>query len=143
MTAGRAATAAGVATAAASPTAATGPAAAKPIQGEAAATTPDADQTRGDAGVHGFWQRGRPCVFDIRITDTDCRPYHNKAWSRVLADHKREKKGKYLQACHARRKDFTPLLYSVDGVQGHGREANMAEKQLASHLAQKWHKPLE
>ena len=33
-------------------------------------------------------------------------------------------------------KDFTPLVYSVDGVAG--REARNAEKRLATHLAAKW-----
>ncbi len=34
------------------------------------------------------------------------------------------------------RKDFTPLVYSADGVAG--REARNAEKRLATHLAAKW-----
>ncbi len=36
------------------------------------------------------------------------------------------------------RKDFTPLVYSVDGITGH--EARDAEKRLATHLAAKWKK---
>jgi len=36
------------------------------------------------------------------------------------------------------RKDFTPLVYSVDGITG--REAKNAEKHLAYHLSEKWHK---
>ena len=38
------------------------------------------------------------------------------------------------------RKDFTPLVYSVNGIAG--REAKNAEKRLAYHLSKKWHKPL-
>ena len=38
------------------------------------------------------------------------------------------------------RKDFTPLVYSVDGITG--REAENAEKRLAYHLLEKWHKQL-
>jgi hypothetical protein len=38
------------------------------------------------------------------------------------------------------RKDFTPLVYSVDGIAG--REVKNAEKCLAYHLSEKWHKPL-
>ncbi len=37
-------------------------------------------------------------------------------------------------------KDFTPLVYSVDGITG--REAKNAEKHLTYHLLEKWHKPL-
>ena len=42
--------------------------------------------------------------------------------------------------CLEMRKDFTPLVYSVDGIAG--REAKNAEKRLACHLLEKWHKQL-
>jgi hypothetical protein len=58
---------------------------------------------------------------------------------KVLADQEQEKKNKYLATCHELRKDFTPLVYSVDGMAG--REAKMMEKRLASYLANKWHRP--
>jgi hypothetical protein len=35
--------------------------------------------------------------------------------------------------------DFTPLVYSVDGIVG--REAKNVEKHLAYTLSKKWHKP--
>ncbi len=38
------------------------------------------------------------------------------------------------------RKDFTPLVNSVNGIAG--REAKNAEKRLMYHLSEKWHKPL-
>jgi hypothetical protein len=38
------------------------------------------------------------------------------------------------------RKDFTPLVYSVDGITG--REAKNVKKRLAYHLSEKWHKQL-
>jgi hypothetical protein len=38
------------------------------------------------------------------------------------------------------RKDFTPLVYSIDGIAG--REAKNVEKRLAYHLSEKWHKQL-
>ena len=44
--------------------------------------------------------------------------------------------GKYLTSCLEMRKDFTPLVYSVDGVAG--REVRSAEKRLTSMLADKW-----
>ena len=56
-----------------------------------------------------------------------------------MVDQEKDKKDKYLAACHAQRKDFTPLVYSVDGVPG--REARIAERLLASLLAEKWNKP--
>ena len=45
----------------------------------------------------------------------------------------------YLRPCLEIRKDFTPLVYSVDGITG--REAKNAEKRL-DHLSEKWHKQL-
>lgn len=97
------------------------------------------DETRGDVGVHGFWQNGRTCIFDFRITNTDARSYRNKTPEKVLEAQEKEKKRKYRDACHERRKDFTPMVYSVDGMPG--REAKFAEKRLAALLAAKWQRP--
>jgi hypothetical protein len=44
----------------------------------------------------------------------------------------------YLHSCLEQRRDFTPMVYSVDGLAG--REAKAAEKRLASHLSAKWKK---
>ena len=89
--------------------------------------------------MHGFWANGRQCIFDVRITDTDARSYRRKDPQKVIADQEKERKDKYLNACLERRKDFTPLVYSVDGIAG--KEAKGAEKRLASHLAKKWWRP--
>eukprot|EP00804_Cyclotella_cryptica_P003292 CCRYP_010536-RA/>CCRYP_010536-RA protein AED:0.45 eAED:0.45 QI:0/0/0/1/1/1/2/0/96 len=48
----------------------------------------------------------------------------------------REKRDKYEEACLERRKDFTPLCYSVDGMPCEA--ARSAERRLASLLAVKW-----
>ena len=74
----------------------------------------------------------------MRITDTESRSYRNRDFRKVLASQEKEKKDKYLASCHEMRKDFTPLVYSVDGIAG--REAKAAEKRLASYLAKKWKK---
>ena len=99
----------------------------------------DIDEMRGNFGIHGFWECGQLCIFDVRITDTDARSHRHKAPEKVLADQEKEKKDKYLATCHEQRKDFTPLVYSIDGMAG--REARMAEKRLASYLAAKWQRP--
>ena len=99
----------------------------------------EADGRRGDAACHGFWQRGRDTVFDIRITDTDAPSHRGKSWEKVLEEQEKEKKRKYLGTCRELRKDFTPLVYSVDGVPG--REARAAERRLAAKLAEKWERP--
>jgi hypothetical protein len=74
----------------------------------------------------------------MRITDTDARSYRKQEFAKVLEQHEKEKKDKYLQNCLEMRKDFTPMVYSVDGIAG--REARNAEKRLATHLAGKWNR---
>ena len=94
----------------------------------------------GDAGAHGFWQCGRTVIFDVPITDTQSCSYQNKDYQKVLVQQEKEKKNQYLCQCLEMQKDFTPLVYSVDGIAG--REAKNAEKHLACHLLEKWHKRL-
>ncbi|KAL7526426.1 hypothetical protein ACHAWF_001761 [Thalassiosira exigua] len=93
-------------------------------------------ESRGEVSVQGFWKRGRTTILDFVVTDTDKRSYGNTSSEKVLAQHEKRKKDKYLEACQERRRDFTPMVYSVDGVPG--KEARAAEKQLASALASKW-----
>jgi hypothetical protein len=89
------------------------------------------NENRADKGVLGFWKRNRECLFDVRITDTEGRSTRNQDPHRVIAKcEKEKKKDKHLAACLYRRKDFVPLVYSVDGVTG--REAKSAERRLAS-----------
>jgi hypothetical protein len=94
------------------------------------------NENRGDIAVDGFWRTGRRCIFDVRITDTECRTTRNQEVEKVLKKCEKEKKDKYLRACHEMRRDFTPLVYSVDGCAG--RETKQAEKKLAGALAGKW-----
>ena len=71
----------------------------------------------------------------MRITDTQAPTYWNQDYDKVLATQEKEKKKKYLPSLHAQRKDFTPMIYSVDDIAE--REARSAEKRLASALAEK------
>ena len=57
-------------------------------------------------------------IFNIRITDTDAPMYRNRDPIKVLAAHEKEKKDKYLEDCLARRRHFTPLVFSIDGLRG-------------------------
>jgi hypothetical protein len=97
---------------------------------------PDSNENRGDKRVHGFWKRGRMCIFDVRITDTECRTSRNMKLERVLAKCEHLKKQKHLVPCLERRRDFTPLVYSVDGMAR--QETKMAERHLTLQLAWKW-----
>ena len=93
-------------------------------------------ELRGDVAVHGFWRRGTTAIFDIRVTDTDAPSNRNQDPHKVLARHEKEKKDKYVEPCLARRRTFTPLVFSVDGLRG--AEASAASKKLASRLSAKW-----
>ena len=73
-------------------------------------------ENRGDVAAHGFWRRGTTTIFDVRITDTDAPTYRNRDPAKVLAAHEKEMKDKYLEDCLARRRHFTPLVFSVDGL---------------------------
>jgi hypothetical protein len=89
-------------------------------------------ELRGDLAVHGFWTKGQTAIFD----DTDQPTYRKLEPSKVLLRHEKEKKNKYGDLCIARRRTFTPLVFSVDGLQG--KEATAASKRLATCLASKW-----
>jgi len=68
--------------------------------------------------------------------DTNAQSYRKKEFAKVLVQHEKEKKEKYLQNCLEMRKDFMPVVFSVDGISGH--EARNAEKR--PHLAGKWNR---
>ena len=113
--------------------------------GEEDNPTAPTDQTpptgkRGDASAHGFWQRGRTVIFGVRITDTQSRFYQNKDFQKVLAQQEKEKKNQYLCPCLEMWKDFSPLVYYVDGIAE--KEVKNAEKRLTYHLSEKPHKQL-
>ena len=94
------------------------------------------DEARGDVSARGFWTRRRVGIFDLRITDTDASSYGDKKSAKVLANAEKEKEEKYGKACCNRQRDFTPMVYSVDGMPG--RKAKTAERRLAALLAVKW-----
>ncbi len=48
----------------------------------------------------------------------------------------RRKKDKYEEACLERRRDFTPMIYLVNGMAD--KHVRAAEKQIAVILAAKW-----
>ena len=88
-----------------------------------------------DVSVHGFWKRGTTAMFDIRIFNLDAGSYLRMTPEKALAKAEKEKKDLYLQACLERRRTFTPMVYSADGIPG--AEALAAQKRLASLLSYK------
>jgi hypothetical protein len=94
------------------------------------------NEARGDVGAHGFWKRGRTTIFDFQICDTDAKIYGNRTSKKVLESAALKKKNKYEEACLKRHQDFTPMIYSVDGMAD--KHARAAIKQIAGILAAKW-----
>jgi hypothetical protein len=105
-------------------------------QGSTGASTEVPPDLRGDIAAHGFWRRGTTAIFDVRVTDTDAPSNKGVDPTKILKRHEKEKRDKYLDLCLARRRHFTPLVFSVDGLRG--GEAQAASKRLASRLATKW-----
>ena len=103
---------------------------------KAANQPPPRTEERGDVSAHGFWAQGTSAIFDIRITNTECPSRRGQDPAKVLAAHEKEKKARYLDACLERRRQFTPLVFSVDGMAA--PEARAAIKRLAQLLAEKW-----
>jgi len=95
-------------------------------------------ETRGDIGVHGFYERAVTTIFDVSICDTDCVSYRNMDPAQVLVNREKAKKKKHLAACLAQRRTFTPLVFSVDGLRA--KETNAACKHVAAKLAAKWNR---
>ena len=106
------------------------------VRGRATTEAELGDEARGDVYAHGLWRRGIGTVMDCRVTDTDAKSYGNMSSAKVLARHAREKKKMYEEACNERRRDFVPLVYSVDGMPC--SEARATERRIASLLATKW-----
>jgi hypothetical protein len=93
----------------------------------------------GDVLIRGLWKIGTDCVINVRVTDTDAKSIRSKDPAKVLETHEREKKKKYLGACLAQRRHFTPFVVSTDGLLG--REAKILVQRLSALLAAKWNKP--
>ena len=78
-------------------------------------------------------------IFDIRITATDAKSYRSIDSHKVLKQQEREKEKLYAATCSDRRRHFTPLVFSVDGM--YGVEATAAIKRAAALLSAKWKRP--
>jgi hypothetical protein len=83
-----------------------------------------------------FGREGGPLFFDVQVCDTDAKSYGNRDSKKVLEGAARRKKDKYGEACLKRRRDFTPMIYLVDGMAD--KHVQAAEKRIAGILAAKW-----
>ena len=74
-------------------------------------------------------------MFNIRIVNLNAGSYLRMTPEKALAKVEKENKDLYLQACLERRRTFTPMVYSADGILG--AEALAAHKRLATLLSYK------
>ena len=74
-------------------------------------------------------------MFNIRIINLNAGSYLHMTPEKSLAKAEKEKNDLYLQACLERRRNFTPMVYSADGIPG--TEALAAQKRLAALLSYK------
>ena len=84
-----------------------------------------------DVSVHGFWKWGTNALFDVRIVNLDAGSYLPQTSEKALATAEKDKKDKYLQPCLERRRSFTPMVYSADGIP---RTEAVAEQRRLSSL---------
>ena len=74
-------------------------------------------------------------MFDIRIVNLDVGSYLRMTPEKALSKAEKENKYLYPQACLERRRTFTPMVYSADGIPG--AEALAVQKRLAALLSYK------
>ena len=72
---------------------------------------------------------------DIRIVNLDAGSYLPMTPEKALAKAEKKNKDLYLQVCLERGKNFTPMVYFVDGIPG--SEALTAQKRLSALLSYK------
>ena len=89
--------------------------------------------SRADISAHGFWKRGTPTMFNIRIFNLNVGSYLCMTPEKAIAKAEKEKNDLYLQACLERRRTFNLMVYSADGMPG--AEALAAQKRLAALLS--------
>ena len=70
------------------------------------------------------------------ICDTDAKSYRNCTSKKVLESTVLRKKSKYEEAYLERHRDFTLMIYSVNGMAD--KHAHATEKRIAGILAAKW-----
>ena len=76
------------------------------------------------------------CIFNIHIVDTDVEYYDGRHQHKILSQHERHQKGKYIGAFLERQHQYMLLMLSVEGVIG--EDKNAVTNQLAASLSTKY-----
>ena len=75
-------------------------------------------ELREDVSDYSFWKQGTTEMFSIRIFNFDAGSYLRMMPEKALAKAEKKNKDLHLQACLERRRTFTPMVYSTDGIPG-------------------------
>ena len=92
-------------------------------------------ESRADVSAHGFWKQDTTAMLNIRIVNLNAGSYLRMTPEKALAKADKENKDLYIQDCLERRRTFTNIVYSADGIPG--AEALAAQKRLAALLSYK------
>ena len=95
------------------------------------ATVPD--ESRVNVSVHGFWKWGTTALFDMLIFHLHAGSYLRQTSAKALVTVDKDKNDRYLQPCLERRRSFTPMMHSTDGIPG--TEAVAAQRRLSLLLS--------
>jgi hypothetical protein len=57
------------------------------------------DEEHGDLLIQGFWEQGIDIITNVYVTNMHNKSYWSKHPHRVLAQHEKEKRCKYLASC--------------------------------------------
>ena len=102
-----------------------------------AVTSPEA---RRDFKAEGFWSRGVPALFDVRVTHVNFKCNQRKTTPIIFKEQEEEKKRKYQQRVpDVEMGSFTPLVFGTDGRMG--ADCNCFLKRLVEKLSEKNEEP--
>ena len=102
-----------------------------------AVTSPE---TRWDFKAGGFWSRGVPAFFDVRVTHVNFKCNQRKTTPTIFKEQEEEKKRKYQQrVLDVEMGSFTPLVFGTDGRMG--ADCNCFLKRLVEKLSEKNEEP--
>ena len=96
----------------------------------------DDDVLIADLGARGVWEPQAMVLFDIRVVDTDAKPYLSHSLIIAALTSAETEKRKYCDACTKHHATFTLLCFSVDGLVGD--EAAGFLKHLGRSLSVAW-----
>ena len=92
-------------------------------KGENKDLTESTKEDKEDKGVHIFWRNGTARNFNVHITYLNAESSRGALPDKIWEKNEREINKKYQEKYWAKSRDFTPLVYTVDGMEGRDARA--------------------